>query len=91
MTGPHRFWIWAAACFGATLPFLVLYFFLPDVLLESSAKATSWLDMPDKLVPEVGFIGVAIFISCAPDWLSDEYLKSFSKGRRTWLLGSVPR
>jgi hypothetical protein len=41
---------------------------------------------PDKLVPEFAFIGVAIFISCLPDWLSDEHFRTFKRARQKWLI-----
>ena len=86
MNGPHRLWIWLCAAIGASLPLIVLDFFLPDALLKSTAVASSWIDIPDKLVPEFGFIGVALFISCAPEWLSDGHFRTFKSSRRRWLL-----
>src|SRR5262249_17818720 len=94
MNGPHRVFIWAAALFGALLPYVTLDFFLPDEVLRGGhIRATHILGfaipvfpVPDKLVPEFSFIGVAIFISCFPDWLSDSHFRSFKYGRKRWII-----
>jgi hypothetical protein len=86
MNGPYRFFIWITALVGAALPFATLWFFLPEETL-GAASASGLIEIPDKLVPEFAFIGVAIFISCLPDWLSDEHFRTFKRPRRNWLIG----
>lgn len=86
MNGPYRFFVWMVALIGASLPYMTLWFFLPDEALKSAASASAYFDVPDKLVPEFAFIGVAIFITCLPDWLSDEHFRSFKAMRRHSLI-----
>lgn len=86
MSGPYRVYIWLVALFGSTLPYWTLWFFLPDNILLSSAKISSYFDVPDKLVPDFSFIGVAVFIACLPDWLCDEHFKTFKLTRRKTII-----
>jgi len=78
MSGPYRVYIWGMALFGAALPFITLYFFLPNEILDN----TSYVPIPNKLITDYAFIGVAIFLACIPDWLCDEHFRSFKPTRR---------
>jgi hypothetical protein len=87
MSGHYRIFVWMIALAGAALPFGTLWFFIPEESLASIARMSTLVDIPDKLVPEFAFIGVAIFISCLPDWLSDEHFRTFKQARQKWLIG----
>jgi hypothetical protein len=82
MNGPHRFLVWFLACCGAAVPFVTLHFILPSNLLISEG----YVSIPEALVSDFCFIGVAVFIACAPEWVADEYLSSFGLGRRRMVL-----
>ena len=81
MNGQYRLYIWMLAILGAALPYVTLDFFLPDEILQSTAHVSRYFDVPDKLIPEFAFVGVALFISCVPDWLSSEDHST----RRGWI------
>ena len=82
MNGPYRVFVWLLALFGAGLPFATLYFFLPYEILDSN----SYVPIPDKLITDYAFIGVAVFISCMPDWLCDDHFSSFKMARKRWII-----
>ncbi len=87
MNGQYRIYIWMIAVLGAMLSYITLMFFLPDEILVSAAHVSRYFDVPDKLIPEFAFVGVALFISCVPDWLSNEQFKNLRSTRRHWILG----
>ncbi|WP_156380722.1 hypothetical protein [Pseudolabrys sp. Root1462] len=82
MSGPYRLYIWLAAMFGSALPYMTLWFFLPDNKLVSTVKISQYFDVPDKLISDLSFVGVAVFLACLPDWLCDEHFKTFKITRK---------
>lgn len=82
MNGPHRLLVWFLTLCGATVPFITLRFILPPNLLI----ADGYIPIPEVLVSDFSFIGVALFIACAPEWMADEHYSTFGLGRQRTIL-----